>query len=172
MWCRGKESVGEPSDVHAACESEECPVHDNFRDNSIAAQVKQEIEDEQQHVDIKYEDILITNGIINITPNTSFCATDGSYSSDADDDEEFKDSRLSNGQVMVTTVASRENYYGDEEFLITSKVRIIYIIHLVHHQSTIICNLNRNNYLIQNSSMETSNHLAFNRHMNLTDHID
>ena len=97
-------NVGEPADlhtsvdVHAACESEECPVHDNFRDNSIAAQVKQEIEDEQQHVDIKYEDILITNGIINITPITSFCATDSSYSSTADDDKEFKGLRPSNGQ--------------------------------------------------------------------------
>ena len=85
------------TETAAACESEECPVHDNFGDISTA-QVKQEIEGEQQHVDIKYEDILITNGIINITPITSFCATDGSYSSSADDDEEFEGSRLSNGQ--------------------------------------------------------------------------
>ena len=70
---------------------------DNFRDISTA-QVKQEIEGEHSHVDIMYEDILVTNGIINITPITSFCATDGSYSSSADDDEEFKGSRLSNDQ--------------------------------------------------------------------------
>ena len=85
------------TDTAAACESEECPVHDNFRDNSTA-QVKQEIEGERSHVDIKYGDILITNGIINITPIRSFCATDGSYSSSADDDEEFEGARLSNGQ--------------------------------------------------------------------------
>ena len=90
---------------------------DNFRGIS-SAQVKQEIEGEHSHVDIMYEDILITNGIINITPITSFCATDGSYSSDADDDEEFKGSRLSNDQENdgVYSCASGKNFIGTRNF--------------------------------------------------------